>query len=121
MKVSSCRRARSPTKKEAARWAASSNLAENPDRTWSVRDLRGGLVRRCILVVRGRRSIGGGVALDPVQEIIGGLQRLVVLGVRRDIGLRAGLLFALDDLQVAAQRGFAAGVGARLQLFRHVL
>src|SRR5882724_10322097 len=40
---------------------------------------------------RGGRSGG----LDAVQQVGGGLQRLVVLGVRRHIGLRAGLLVAV--------------------------
>src|ERR1019366_8281888 len=82
----------------------------------SVRDLVGRLVDRS-LVAGGRR---GGIDLDAVQQIVRHLQGLVVLGVRRHVGLRTGLLVALG-LQVAAQRGFALGVGPRLQLVGHVL
>src|SRR5262249_29083185 len=69
-------------------------------------------------LVRGRR-LGirrvGRVLLDAADEIERGVERLVVLRIRRDIGLRAGLLVALG-LEVAAQRGLAARVGARLEL-----
>src|SRR5215471_8819338 len=41
---------------------------------------------------RGRRGRAG---LDAVQEVSGRLQRLVVLGIRRNIGLRARLLVAI--------------------------
>src|SRR3954471_22701842 len=73
----------------------------------------------CRLVVgrRGRSCRGG---LDAMQEVDRGLERLVVLGLRRHVGLRTGLLIAVV-LEVAAQRSFALGVGARLQLIRHVL
>src|SRR5262249_27383780 len=60
------------------------------------------------------------VLLDAADEIERGVQRLVVLGIRRDIGLRAGLLVAFG-LKVAAQRGLAARVGARLELLGHLL
>src|SRR5262245_63892216 len=42
------------------------------------------------------------VLLDAADEIERGVQRLIVLRIRRDIGLRAGLLVALG-LEVAAQ------------------
>src|SRR6185437_12213430 len=103
-------------------------------RNRSVGLLRGGLVGdgRVVvgslvagsLVVGGLVAIGGGarIDLDAVQQVVGHFQRLVVLGVRRDVGLRAGLfLAAIGDLQMAAQRSLALGVGARLQFFRHVL
>src|SRR5262249_46908150 len=60
------------------------------------------------------------VLLDAADEIERGVERLVVLRVRRDIGLRAGLLVALG-LEVAAQRGLAARVGARLELLGYLL
>src|SRR6266498_1521961 len=60
------------------------------------------------------------VLLDAADEIERGVERLVVLRIRRDIGLRAGLLVAFG-LEVAAQRSFAAGVGARLELLGHLL
>src|SRR5882724_2199426 len=83
----------------------------------SVSRLGGRLVdRRLVAGCRCRR--GGG--LYTVQQVGRRLQRLVVLGVRRHVGLRAGLLVTLG-FQMAAQRGFALGVGARLQLVRHVL
>src|SRR6266851_4113528 len=82
----------------------------------SIRRLVGILVART-LVGGGRR---GGIDLDAVEQIGRHLQGFVVLGVRRHIGLRTGLLVALG-LQMAAQRGFALGVGARFQLVGHVL
>jgi len=51
------------------------------------------------------------VLLDAADEIERGVQRLVVLRIRRDIGLRAGLLVAFG-LKVSAQRRLAARVGA---------
>src|SRR5207247_6006165 len=60
------------------------------------------------------------VLLDAADEIERGVQRLVVLGIRRDIGLRAGLLVAFG-LKVSAQRRLAARVGACLALLGHVL
>src|SRR5262249_33854619 len=45
----------------------------------------------------------GRVLLDAADEIERGVQRLVVLRIRRDIGLRAGLLVAFG-LKVSAQR-----------------
>src|SRR6516162_1822045 len=47
------------------------------------------------------------VLLDAADEIERGVERLVVLRIRRDIGLRTGLLVALG-LEVAAQRSLAA-------------
>jgi hypothetical protein len=46
-------------------------------------------------------------------EIERGMERLVILRIRRDVGLRAGLLLALG-LEVSAQRSLPARVGARL-------
>src|SRR4051812_49020107 len=68
----------------------------------------------------GTLSRVGRVLLDAANEIERGMQRLVVLRIRRDIGLRAGLLAAFR-LEVAAQRSLAARVGARFELLRHVL
>src|SRR6516162_9081636 len=62
----------------------------------------------------------GRVLLDAADEIKRSVQRLVVLRIRRDIGLRAGLLVA-SGLEVAAQRSLAARVGARFELLGHVL
>src|SRR5215472_5772726 len=62
----------------------------------------------------------GRVLLDAADEIERSVKRLVVLRIRRDIGLRAGLLVAFG-LEVAAQRSLAASVGARFELFRHLL
>jgi hypothetical protein len=60
------------------------------------------------------------VLLDAADEIERGVKRLVILRIRGDIGLRAGLLVAFG-LEVAAQRSLAAGVGARFELFRYLL
>src|SRR5262244_2552087 len=60
------------------------------------------------------------VLLDAADEIERGVERLVVLRIRRDIGLRAGLLVALG-LEVAAQRSLATRVGARLELLGYLL
>jgi hypothetical protein len=54
----------------------------------------------------------GRVLLDAADEIERGVQRLVILRIRRDVGLRAGLLGTFG-LEVSAQRSFAARVGAR--------
>src|SRR5262245_3943519 len=62
----------------------------------------------------------GRVLLDAADEIERSVERLVVLRIRRNIGLRAGLLVA-SGLEVAAQRSLAARVGARFELLRHVL
>src|SRR5260370_34529718 len=56
-------------------------------------------VRRLVWGLVGRSLVGGGrrgrVDLDAVQQIVRHLQGLVVLGVRRHVGLRTGLLVAL--------------------------
>src|SRR5262249_9763937 len=74
-------------------------------------------------LVRGRR-LGirrvGRVLLDAADEIERGVERLVVLRIRRGIGLRAGLLVALR-FEVSAHRSFAARVGVRLELPGHLL
>src|SRR6516162_7550031 len=62
----------------------------------------------------------GRVLLDAADEIERGVERLIVLRIRRDIGLRAGLLVAFG-LEVAAQRSLAARVGARLEYLGHLL
>ena len=54
------------------------------------------------------------------QQVERRVQRLVVLVVRRDPGLRAGLLGAVGR-KVAAHRGFALQFGAALEFVRHVL
>src|SRR5262249_61559402 len=64
-------------------------------------------------LVRDRRGVGR-VLLDAADEIERGVERLVILRVRRDVGLRAGLLVAFG-LEVAAQRSLAARVGARFE------
>src|SRR5882757_1231363 len=90
------------------------------DLAGSVRGFAGRPVRHG-LVASGRCRCGvRGGGLDAMQQVGGGLQRLVVLGVRRHVGLRTGLLVAVI-LQMAAQRGLTLGVGTRLQLVRHVL
>src|SRR6185312_12870141 len=72
--------------------------------------------------IRDRRlRIRGRIDLHTAQEVVGRVQRLVVLRVGRDVRLRARLLLARVALQVAAQRGFALGVGLVLQVVRHVL
>src|SRR5947199_10340254 len=62
----------------------------------------------------------GRVFLDAANEVERGVKRLVVLRIRRDVGLRAGLLVALG-LAVSAQRSFAARVSARFELLGHLL
>src|SRR5262245_52072281 len=52
------------------------------------------------------------VLLDAAHEIECGVERLVILRIRRDVGLRAGLLVAFG-LEMAAQRSLPARVGAR--------
>src|SRR5712672_2378599 len=61
----------------------------------------------------------GRVLLDAADEIERGVERLVVLRIRRDVGLRAGLLVAFR-LEVAAQRSLAARVGACLEFLGHL-
>src|SRR6516165_10262921 len=74
--------------------------------------------QRRLLRVRRERRIGLGAA-DEFQRHV---ERLVVLGFGRDVGLRAALLVAFG-LEVAAQRGFALGLDRRprLYLLRNVL
>src|SRR5438034_6572027 len=74
------------------------------------------LVRERRLGVRRVRR----VLLDATNEIERGVKRLVVLRIRRDIGLRAGLLVAFG-LEVSAQRSFAARVSARFELLGQLL
>src|SRR6516165_9021581 len=62
----------------------------------------------------------GRVLLDAADEIERRVQRFVILWIRRDVGLRAGLLVAFG-LKVSAQRRLAARVGARFEFLRHVL
>src|SRR5205807_3401438 len=62
----------------------------------------------------------GGIDLGAAQQLVGERQRLVILRVRRDVGLRAGFLLALR-LEVAAQRRFALRIAASLELVGHVL
>src|SRR5215472_5008502 len=77
--------------------------------------------RRALVRHRGLRIWRvGRVLLDAADEIERSVERLVVLRIRRDIGLRAGLLVALG-LEVAAQRSLAARVGARLEFLGHLL
>ena len=75
-------------------------------------------MRDSAILVRDRR-LGvrrvGRVLQDVANEIERGVKRLVVVRIRRNIGLRAGLLVAFG-LQVSAQRSLTARVGARLEL-----
>src|SRR6516164_55366 len=48
------------------------------------------------------------------------MERLVVLWIRRNVGLRAGLLFPFC-LEMPAQRGFALRIGALFELLWDVL
>src|SRR5262249_29061093 len=74
--------------------------------------------RRGLALSVGVRRVGG---LDAAQEVERGMQRLVVLRVLRDVGLRAGLLGALAlTLEVAAQLRLAGHV-VPLLIGRHVL
>src|SRR5947208_3067460 len=70
------------------------------------------------------RSVGvrrvGRVLLDAADEVERGVERFVILRIRWDVGLRAGLLVAFG-LEVAAQRCLAARVGARFELLRNLL
>src|SRR5205814_7541487 len=61
-----------------------------------------------------------GVALGAAQQLQGEAERLVVLRIRRHVGLRTSLLLALR-LKVAAQGRLALGIGARFELVRDVL
>src|SRR5262245_28974867 len=73
-------------------------------------------IRHGPLGVRRDGRVVGGAA----QEVDRHLERLVVIRIGRNIGLRAGLFVALG-LEMAAQRRLALGVGPRLQFLRHVL
>ncbi len=73
-------------------------------------------IRNRPLLRRRRVGIDG----DAAEQVVGREQRLVVLLVRRDISLRAGLLGAFGR-QMAAHRRLALDLGAGLQLVRHVL
>src|SRR6266478_3761467 len=81
-------------------------------------ELRSRSVReRGRLRVRRERRIGPGAA----QEIERHTERLIVLGVRWNVGLRPRLFVALG-LEVAAQRRFALGVGRpRFHFLRDIL
>src|SRR5262249_42385034 len=59
------------------------------------------------------------VLLDAADEIERSVKRLVVLRIRRDIGLRAGLLVTFGPV-MAAQRGLAALCCGRVDLLRHL-
>ena len=48
--------------------------------------------------------------LRAVKQIVSHLERFIVLGIGRHVGLRPGFFLALG-LQMAAQRRFALGVG----------
>src|ERR1700730_1287510 len=65
----------------------------------------------------------GRVLLHPAQQVERKLQLLVVLGVRRNVsrGARLFLGVLLHRLQVAAQRGFAAGFHLALEVIGQVL
>src|SRR5262249_22628154 len=94
---------------------ARSRRAERAESTCSVGD-NATLVRdRRFGIRRVSRVLFG--AADGIER---GVQRLVVLRIRRDIGLRAGLLGAFG-LKMSAQRRLAARVGACLELLWHVL
>src|SRR5262245_65888498 len=67
----------------------------------------------------GLRRVGR-VLLDAADEIERGMKRLVILRIRRDIRLRAGLLGAFG-LEVSAQRSLTARVGSGLEPGRHLL
>src|SRR5690242_2425677 len=86
---------RSHAQKRAA-WRPPFSICINQPPRSSVGRLAGGLVRGCL--VRGR------VGLDAMQEIVRRLERLVVLGIRRHIGLRPGLLVTFG-FQMTAQGG----------------
>src|SRR6266487_1876964 len=108
---------------EIAAVAARGESIAAPEKHWGGPQAAPGSARVRAVLVRHRglwiRRVGR-VLLDAADEIERGVERLVVLRTRRDIGLRAGLLVAFG-LEVAAQRSFAAGVGARLELLGHLL
>src|SRR6266404_2588022 len=110
-----------------SRWrrtaACRSSSAADPASKWLSRRISLGPGLCPVALVRDRRLEVRRVCrvlLDAADEIERGVQRFVVLRIRRDIGLRAGLLVAFG-LKVSAQRRLAARVGARFELLRHVL
>src|SRR5258708_2625666 len=62
-----------------------------------------------------RGGCAGCIDLEAVEQVSRCLQGLVVLGLRRHVGLRAGLLVAIV-LQMAGQRGFALDIRQCFQL-----
>src|SRR5690606_38415107 len=89
--------------------------------------LRGGVLSSC----RAGRSVRdwrlriwreGRVLLHAAQEIEREMQLFVVLGLPRNVSGRARLLFlGVAGLEVATQRGLAAGLDLALQLVRQIL
>src|ERR1035437_375031 len=72
--------------------------------------------KRSLLTLRvlyARRK--GWIDLYAAQQVFCHVQRLVVLLVRRNVGLRAGLFLACVALEVAAQCGLALGAGIGLR------
>src|ERR1044071_7107260 len=61
------------------------------------------------------------IHLRSAQKIERHIERLVVLGIRRDVRLRASLLLALVTFQMAAQRSLTLRIRLGLQVFRNVL
>src|SRR6266516_7695488 len=108
---------------EIAAVAARGESIAAPEKHWGGPQAAPGSARVRAVLVRHRglwiRRVGR-VLLDATNEIERGVERLVVLRIRRDIGLRAGLLVAFG-LEVSAQRSFAARVSARFELLGHLL
>src|SRR5262245_52973971 len=79
--------------------------------------------RKCRSVRHGCLGIRreGRIDLGAAQKVERHVESFVVLGIGRNIGLRAGLLFALVAFQMTAQRCLALGVCFRLELVRNVL
>src|SRR5712671_2715109 len=73
------------------------------------RSVRGSARRRESRVCRGT-----------AQQVKRQIERLVILGVRRNVGLRTGFLLAFGA-QVPTQRGLAPGGYPRLELLGHIL
>ena len=69
---------------------------------------------------RGFGSRDAGVDGDAAQQVVRSGKRLVVLFVRWNVGLRAGLLGAFGR-EMAAHRRLSLDIGAALQLVRHIL
>src|SRR5262245_30728116 len=91
-----------------------SGAARGPPRWETIECLRS-VRNRCPRVRRISR-----VLLDAANEVERRVERLIVLRVRRDVGLRAGLLLTFA-LEMATQRGLAASVSPRLELLRNLL